>query len=69
MELGYLASRNQIRLAEMESKKAENILKHEGEIFSRPKKTWFQTSKEKTDAKGLRLFQFFDLIVFSLMAL
>ncbi|KAI3929106.1 hypothetical protein MKW92_027689 [Papaver armeniacum] len=36
-----------IRKAEMEATKAENIIKHRDEIFSRPKKTWFSTEREK----------------------
>ncbi|PKA66451.1 DEAD-box ATP-dependent RNA helicase 28 [Apostasia shenzhenica] len=36
-----------LRRAEMEAAKAENMIKHKDEIFSRPKKTWFVTEKEK----------------------
>lgn len=36
-----------LRKAEMEANKAQNLMDHESEIFSRPKKTWFQTPKEK----------------------
>ncbi|KAI3922627.1 hypothetical protein MKX01_006316 [Papaver californicum] len=36
-----------IRKAEMEATKAENIIKHRDEIYSRPKKTWFSTEREK----------------------
>ncbi|KAF9114390.1 nucleolar DEAD-box protein required for synthesis of 60S ribosomal subunit [Mortierella sp. AM989] len=39
-----------MRLAEMEMKKSSNLLKHEDEIYSRPAKTWFQTSDEKKSA-------------------
>ena len=38
--------------AEMELQKGENMLKHEEEIFSRPARTWFQSSKDKTKAEG-----------------
>ncbi|XP_038716538.1 DEAD-box ATP-dependent RNA helicase 28-like [Tripterygium wilfordii] len=36
-----------LRKAEMEATKAENMIAHKDEIFSRPKKTWFVTEKEK----------------------
>ncbi|XP_022976906.1 DEAD-box ATP-dependent RNA helicase 28 isoform X1 [Cucurbita maxima] len=36
-----------LRKAEMEATKAENMIVHQEEIFSRPKKTWFITDKEK----------------------
>ncbi|KAL5706470.1 RNA helicase [Ranunculus cassubicifolius] len=36
-----------LRKAEMEATKAENMIAHKDEIFSRPKKTWFATEKEK----------------------
>lgn len=36
-----------LRQAEMEMRKSANLLKHEDEIYSRPAKTWFQTSDEK----------------------
>lgn len=42
-----------MRIAEMELRKGENMLKHEEEIMSRPKRTWFATQREKTSAKGL----------------
>lgn len=42
----------QIRRAEMELKKGENMLEHEAEIFSRPARTWFQTEKEKARSAG-----------------
>jgi hypothetical protein len=38
--------------AEMELQKGENMLKHGEEIFSRPARTWFQSSKDKTKAEG-----------------
>eukprot|EP00878_Enallax_costatus_P005816 GHUV01006103.1.p1 GENE.GHUV01006103.1~~GHUV01006103.1.p1 ORF type:complete len:892 (+),score=345.95 GHUV01006103.1:153-2828(+) len=38
-----------LRKAEMEAKKAENLLEHESEIFSRPARTWFQTEKQKKE--------------------
>ncbi|KAH1153960.1 hypothetical protein GLYMA_18G101600v4 [Glycine max] len=36
-----------LRKAEMEATKAENMIAHREEIFSRPKRTWFVTEKEK----------------------
>ncbi|RXW22932.1 hypothetical protein EST38_g2903 [Candolleomyces aberdarensis] len=43
----------QLRRAEMELKKGENLIEHEAEIFSRPARTWFQSAKEKEKAKEL----------------
>lgn len=40
-----------LRQAEMELKKGTNMLEHRDEIMSRPKRTWFQTEKEKQAAK------------------
>ncbi|KMZ57390.1 DEAD-box ATP-dependent RNA helicase 28 [Zostera marina] len=36
-----------LRKAEMEATKALNFIEHKDEIFSRPKRTWFSTEKEK----------------------
>ncbi|KAM1735166.1 hypothetical protein ACFX11_020536 [Malus domestica] len=36
-----------LRKAEMEASKAENMIVHKDEIYSRPKRTWFVTEKEK----------------------
>ncbi|KAJ4758711.1 ATP-dependent RNA helicase DRS1 [Rhynchospora pubera] len=36
-----------LRKAEMEAAKAENMIAHKDEIYSRPKRTWFATEKEK----------------------
>ncbi|TKY46841.1 DEAD-box ATP-dependent RNA helicase 28 [Spatholobus suberectus] len=36
-----------LRKAEMEATKAENMIAHKEEIYSRPKRTWFVTEKEK----------------------
>jgi len=36
-----------LRKAEMEATKAENMIAHRDEIFSRPKRTWFVTEQEK----------------------
>lgn len=43
----------QMRRAEMELKKGQNMIDHEAEIFSRPARTWFQTEQEKSKAAGL----------------
>lgn len=39
------------RLAEMEAKKAENLILHENEIKSRPQREWFTSEKDKLSAK------------------
>jgi ATP-dependent RNA helicase DDX27 len=36
---------------EQQITRGENLVKHEDEIKARPKRTWFETEKEKTDAK------------------
>lgn len=36
------------RSEEMEMKRADNILKHENEILSRPRKTWHQSTGRKS---------------------
>ncbi|CAM0949885.1 unnamed protein product [Alopecurus aequalis] len=36
-----------LRKAEMEATKAQNMIAHKDEIYSRPKRTWFATEKEK----------------------
>lgn len=40
-----------LRQAEMELTKAENVMKHSDEIYSRPAKKWFQTEKDKVEDK------------------
>lgn len=37
----------ELRKAEMEAQKAENMVAYEAEISARPPRTWFQTVKEK----------------------
>lgn len=44
-----------MRIAEMEIRKGENVMKYQDEIMSRPKRTWFATEKEKAAAKGMYL--------------
>ena len=41
----------QMSQAEMQVRKGENIMDHESEIMSRPKRTWFESEKEKRMAK------------------
>ncbi|KAJ6575136.1 P-loop containing nucleoside triphosphate hydrolase protein [Mycena capillaripes] len=48
----------QFRQAEMELKKGQNMIEHEAEIFSRPARTWFQTSKEKQSAEAVSKQQY-----------
>jgi ATP-dependent RNA helicase DDX27 len=40
----------ELRKAEMEAQKAENMVVHEAEISARPARTWFQTKREKAAA-------------------
>lgn len=42
----------EMRLAEMELKKANNIMQHSDEIYARPARTWFQTESQKLDEKA-----------------
>jgi ATP-dependent RNA helicase DDX27 len=44
----------------MELKKGQNLLEHGDEIHSRPARTWFQSEKEKQNAKGT-LVTFYDV--------
>ena len=41
----------EIRIAERDVDKASNLIEHRKEIYGRPKKTWFQSEKEKLAAK------------------
>ncbi|PGH13818.1 ATP-dependent RNA helicase drs1 [Helicocarpus griseus UAMH5409] len=41
----------QLAQAEMEVTRGSNMIRHEQEIMSRPKRTWFETEKEKLQAK------------------
>jgi ATP-dependent RNA helicase DDX27 len=47
--LGEEREEKELRRAEMEAQKAENMIEHETEIYSRPARTWFQSGKEKKD--------------------
>ncbi|KAI9758695.1 MAG: nucleolar DEAD-box protein required for synthesis of 60S ribosomal subunit [Candelina submexicana] len=42
----------QLSQAEMQVRKGENIMTHEDEIMARPKRTWFESEKEKRAAKN-----------------
>jgi ATP-dependent RNA helicase DDX27 len=44
--------RIQLRQAERDIKKGENLVEHEKEIFSRPARTWFQSVKDKAKSEG-----------------
>ncbi|KAI9454005.1 DEAD-domain-containing protein [Russula earlei] len=48
----------QLRQAEMEVKKGQNMLEHEAEIYSRPARTWFQSSREKQQSEALSRRQY-----------
>lgn len=41
----------QFAQAEMQVTRGQNLIKHESEIMARPKRTWFETEREKQDAK------------------
>ncbi|KAL1900658.1 nucleolar DEAD-box protein required for synthesis of 60S ribosomal subunit [Sporothrix stenoceras] len=41
-----------LAMAEMEVTRGENLLKHKDEILARPKKTWFETPREKEAKKA-----------------
>ncbi|WRT69658.1 ATP-dependent RNA helicase DRS1 [Kwoniella shivajii] len=41
-----------MRQADMEIKKGENMVEHRDEIYARPARTWFQSEKEKQNAKS-----------------
>lgn len=41
----------QLAQAEMQVRKGENMIEHEKEIKSRPKRTWFETQEDKSKAK------------------
>jgi ATP-dependent RNA helicase DDX27 len=41
----------QLSQVEMQVTRGENLIKHESEIKSRPKRTWFETEREKEMAK------------------
>ncbi|KAF8445958.1 DEAD-domain-containing protein [Boletus edulis BED1] len=43
----------QIRRAEMELSKSQNMIDHETDIFSRPARTWFQTKQERSKAAAV----------------
>jgi len=38
---------------EMQVRRTENLVKHEEEIKGRPKRTWFESQREKVEAKKL----------------
>lgn len=42
----------ELRMAEMEVKKAENIIKYSDDIYGRPAKTWFRSEDDKLEEEG-----------------
>ncbi|EIN13726.1 DEAD-domain-containing protein [Punctularia strigosozonata HHB-11173 SS5] len=48
----------QMRQAEMELKKGENMMEHSEEIYSRPARTWFQSAKDKAKAEAVSKQQY-----------
>lgn len=36
-----------LRKTELEAKKARNMIEHSEEIYNRPKRTWFQSERQK----------------------
>ena len=42
-----------MKIAEMEVRKGENVMRYQDEILARPKRTWFATEREKAVAKRL----------------
>jgi ATP-dependent RNA helicase DDX27 len=43
----------QLAQAEMQVTRGSNLINHENEIMARPKRTWFESEKEKLEAKKL----------------
>jgi ATP-dependent RNA helicase DDX27 len=41
----------ELRTADMEANKVRNMIEHEEEIHSRPKKTWFMSERDKKNLK------------------
>ncbi|WVW86968.1 ATP-dependent RNA helicase DRS1 [Kwoniella bestiolae CBS 10118] len=41
-----------MRQADMELKKGQNMVEHQDEIYARPARTWFQSEKDKQNAKS-----------------
>ena len=52
----------------MELKKGQNLLEHGNEIYSRPARTWFQSEKEKQQAKGMSI-GFYDIYLLTFLQL
>lgn len=47
----------QLAQVEVQLTRGENIVKHEAEIMARPKRTWFETEKDKREAKARGLLE------------
>ena len=56
-----------LRKAEIETNRLQNVILHQDEILSRPKRTWFQTENERKLAKlsGTGQVYFFNPLFFS----
>jgi ATP-dependent RNA helicase DDX27 len=46
----------ELKQAEMEANKAQNLVEYEDEIKNRPAKIWFQSESQKAEAKGKFIF-------------
>ena len=46
------AEEKALRISELQVNKAEKMITHQDEILGRPKRTWFQTHKEREHEKG-----------------
>lgn len=47
----------EMRKADMEVSKAQNMILHQSEISARPARTWFQSEKERKESKDLSLLK------------
>lgn len=55
------AAEKELRITELRAHKAEKMIEHHDEIFSRPKRTWFQTHQERvTEKENLKLSKLAD---------
>ncbi|KAH8738801.1 DEAD/DEAH box RNA helicase [Cryptosporidium ryanae] len=50
----------ELRLAELQVKKAENIIQHKKEIESRPRKKWFESKKQKVERREVAKKEILD---------
>jgi len=47
----------QLAQTEVQLTRGENMVKHEAEILARPRRTWFESEKDKRDAKSRGLLE------------